>query len=151
MKITEFRNPLEGLDKFDSDLQNFNRVAHNDKMTNDMATMYLRAATHGNKDLLAAWAQCENVHDLMSKPAPTYDEFYAYLLKFSKKVEAAITDDTTTRKTNSANSGYLSPYSPSDDHYDDATDLSSYMGERGDTNTIHDVLLCHNPYKNSNQ
>ena len=96
----------------------------------------MRADTHGNKDLLASWAQYENVHDLMNKPAPTYDEYYAYLLKFSKKVEAAITNDTTSRKANSANSSYLSPYSPADEQYDNATDLSNYMGERGDVDLI---------------
>ena len=112
MKISEFSNPLEGLDKLDSNLQKFNKVSHTDKMTNNMAIMYLRAATHGNKDLLASWAQCENVHDLMNKPAPTYEEYYAYLLKFLKKVEATITDDTTSRKANSANSSYLSLYLP---------------------------------------
>ena len=85
MKITEFKTPLEGLDKFDSDLQKYNRVAHNDQMTDNMAIMYLRAATHGNKDLLASWVQCENAHDLMAKPAPTYEQFYAFLLKFAKK------------------------------------------------------------------
>ena len=98
MKISDFSNPLEGLDKFDSNLQKFNKVSHNDKMSNNLAIMYLQSATHGNKDLLASWAQCENAHDLMNKPAPTNEEYYAYLLKFSKKVEAAITDDTTSRK-----------------------------------------------------
>ena len=141
MKITEFKNPLEGLDKFDSDLQKFNKVSHKDPMSNNMAIMYLRASTHGNKDLLGAWAQCENVHDLMNKAAPMYDEFYAYLLKFSKKVEAAITDNTTSQKANSANSSYLLPYSPSDDQYEDATELNSYMGEQGDVDAIHDFLL----------
>ena len=97
MKISEFSNPLKGLDKFDSNLQKFNKVSHNNKMTNNVAIMYLRVATHDNRDLLASWAQCENIHDLMNKPAPTYEEYYAYLLKFSKKVEAAITDDTTSR------------------------------------------------------
>ena len=107
MKIWEFNNPLEGLDKFDSNLQKFNKVLHNDKMTNNMAIMNLRAATHGNKDLLASWAQCENAHDIMNKPAPTYEEYYAYLLKFLKKIEAAIHNDITSRKANSANSDYL--------------------------------------------
>ena len=41
MKISNSSNPLEGLDKFDSDLQKFNKVSHNDKMTNNLATMYL--------------------------------------------------------------------------------------------------------------
>ena len=66
MKISDCTNPLEGLDKFDSDLQKFNKVSHNDKMSNNLAIMYLRSATHGNKDLLASWAQCENAHDLMN-------------------------------------------------------------------------------------
>ena len=142
MKILEFSNPLEGLDKFDSNLQKFNKVSHTDKMTNNMAIMYLRAATHGNKDLLASWAQCENMHDLMNEPAPTYEEYYAYLLKFLKKVEIAITSNTTSLKANSADSSYLSPYFPANDQYDDATELNSYMGERGDIDTIHDILLC---------
>ena len=54
MKVLEFSNTLEGLDKFDSNLQKSNKVLHNDKMTNNMAIMYLRAATHGDKDLLAS-------------------------------------------------------------------------------------------------
>mmetsp|Transcript_41755 Transcript_41755/g.46613 ORF Transcript_41755/g.46613 Transcript_41755/m.46613 type:complete len:100 (+) Transcript_41755:154-453(+) len=78
----------------------------------------------------------------MGKPAPTYDECYAYMLKFAKKVEAAITNNTTSRKANSTNSSYLSPYSPSDDQYEDTTELNSYMGEQGDVDVIHDVLLC---------
>ena len=142
VKISEFDNPLQGLDKFDSDLQKFNKVSHNNSMTDDLAIMYLRSTTHGSKDLLSAWAQCKTVHDAMGKPAPTYDEFHAYLLKFLKKVEAAITDDTTSQKDNSANSSYLSPYSPSDDQYEDATELNPYMGERGDVDAIHEFLLC---------
>ena len=67
-------------------------------------------------------------------------------MKFSKKVEAAIHNDTTSRKANSATSSYFSPYSPDDDLYKNATDLSSYMGERGDVDTIHDVLLCNKAF-----
>ena len=142
MKISDFSTPLEDLNKFDSNLQKFNKVSHNDKMTNNMTIMYLRSATHGNKDLLASWAQCENVHNIMNLPAPTYEEYYAYLLKFSKKVEAAINNDTTGQKANNAESDYLSPYSPDDDLYENASELKSYMGERGDVDMIHDILLC---------
>ena len=142
MKITEFENPLQGLDKFDSDLQKFNKVSHCNPMSNELAIMYLRATTHGNKDLLSAWAQCETMHKALKNPAPTYDEFYAYLLKFAKKLEASITNNTTNRKANSAKSSYLWSYLPSDDQYDDATEPFSYMGDRGDVDAIHDVLLC---------
>ena len=98
MKITEFDHPLQGLDRFYSDLQKFNKVSNLNQMPNDLAVMYLRATNHGNKDLLSAWAQCETVHEAMGKPVPTYKKFYAYLLKFAKKVEAAITNNTTSRK-----------------------------------------------------
>ena len=109
MKITEFDHPLQGLDKFDSDLQKFNQVSNLNQMPNDLAVMYLRATTHGNKDFLSAWAQYETMHEAMNKPAPTYNEFYAYVLKFMKKVEAAITGNTTSRKANKAELSYLSP------------------------------------------
>ena len=115
MKITEFDHPLQGLDKFDSNLQKFNKVSRNNKMPDGLAMLYLRSTTHGNKDLLSAWAQCETMHEALNKLAPTYDEFYAYLLKFAKKLEASITDNTTSQKANSAESSYLSPYSPSDE------------------------------------
>ena len=78
----------------------------------------------------------------MNKPTPTYEEMYTYLLRFAKKLEAGITENTTSRKANSAESSYLSPYSPSDDQYEDATELYSYMGERGDVDAILDFLLC---------
>ena len=74
MKITESANPLQGLDLFDSNLQKFNKVSVYNKMSDQLAVMYLRAATFGNKDLLSAWAACETMHEAMNKPAPTYDE-----------------------------------------------------------------------------
>ena len=83
----------------------------------------------------------------MNKPVPTYEEYYAYLLKFSKKVEAAIHDDTTGQKASSAKSDYLSPYSPDDDLYKNASDLKAYMGERGDVDMIHNILLCNQALK----
>ena len=99
MKIMECDNPLQGLDKFDSNLQKFNKASIYNSMPNDLVVMYLRAATYGNKDLLSAWAQCETMHEALNKLAPTYDEFYAYLLKFAKKLEASITDNTTSQKS----------------------------------------------------
>ena len=111
-------------------------------MPDEIAIMYLRSTTHGNEKLLSAWAQCETIHEALNKPASTYQEFYAYLLKFAQKLEAAVTDNTTSRKANSAESSYLSPYSPSDEQYNDTTELLSYMEDQGDVEMIHDVLLC---------
>ena len=60
---------------------------------------------------------------------PTYDQYFEYLMDHSKQLEVAITDINTSRKANSAESSYLSPYSPSDEQYNDATELLSYMGD----------------------
>ena len=62
-KITECDNPLQGLDLYDSNLQKFNKVSVHNNMHNDLAIMYLRAATFGNKDLRSAWAACETFHE----------------------------------------------------------------------------------------
>ena len=85
-------------------------------MPDSLAIMYLKSTTHGNKELLSAWAQCEVVTEAL-KPGttPINDEYYGYMLGYAKKLEAAVTDNTTSRKANSAESGYLSPYSPTDE------------------------------------
>ena len=148
MKIVEFDHPLQGLDKFDPNLQKFNKVSRSNKMPDELAIMYLRSATHSNKELLSAWAQCEIMNEAVNKPAPTYDEYYAYMLKYAKKLEAAVTNNTTSRKANSAESNYLSPYSPSDECYNDATKLLSYMGDQGnDVDMVQDVLICNQALK----
>ena len=46
---------------------------------------------------------------------PTYDQYFEYLMYHAKQLEATITDDNTSRKENVAESGYLEPYSPSDE------------------------------------
>ena len=79
---------------------------------------------------------------------PTYDEYYAYILGFAKKLEAAVTNNTTSRKANIAKLDYLLLYSPSDEYYNDATILSNYMvDQRGDVNMIQDVLQCNQAMK----
>ena len=78
----------------------------------------------------------------------TYDEYFEYMLGYTKKLEVAVTDNTTSRKANVAESDYLLPYSPSDECYNDASDLSSYMVDRGgDMNMMQDILQCNQAIK----
>ena len=67
---------------------------------------------------------------------------------YAKKLEAAVIDNTTSRKENVAKSNYLLPYSPSDKYYDNDAELSSYMVDRGeDVDTIQNVLQCNRAIK----
>ena len=58
---------------------------------------------------------------------PSYDEYYKYLLRYAKKLEVAVENDTPARKTNSSKTDYLTPNSPSDPYFSHASDLSTYM------------------------
>ena len=80
---------------------------------------------------------------------PTYDQYFEYLMDHSKQLEVAITDNKTSRKANAAESDYeMLPYSPSDEFYNEADVLSSFMVDRGgDVDMIHDVLQCNKALK----
>ena len=70
------------------------------------------------------------------------------MLKYAKKLEAAVTDNTTSRKANVAESDYLLPYSPSDECYNDASELLSYMIDQGgDIDMIQGVFQCNQDIK----
>ena len=99
-------------------------------------------ASHGNKELLSAWTQYETMKTTMTPGTiPSYDEYYEYLLGYAKKLEAAVANNTSSRKANSAESDYLTPYSPSDSCYSNATDLLTFMSDQGDdVDMIQDVL-----------
>ena len=78
--------------------------------------MYLKSATHGNEELLSAWVQCEAVTEALKRgTTPTYEEYFGYMLGYAKKLEAAVTNNTTSHKANSAESDILLPYSPLDE------------------------------------
>ena len=63
-------------------------------------------------------------------------------------IEAAVTNNTTSRKANSAKSDYLLPYSPSDECYNDATDLSNHMVDQGrDADMTQGILQCNQGMK----
>jgi len=51
-------------------------------------------------------------------------------------------------KANIAESDNMQPYSPSDECYNEAADLSNYMAYQGnDVDMIQDVLLCNTAMK----
>ena len=80
---------------------------------------------------------------------PTYDQYFEYLMDHSKQLEVATADDKTSCKANVAESGCeILPYSLSDEFYDEADVLSSFMVDQGgDVDMIHDFLQCNKALK----
>ena len=95
-----------------------------------MAVMLLEAATCGNSDLLSAWTQRKCMKEELTPggPPPTYDEYYKYLLQYAKHLEVSVEINTPARKANSSKTDYLTQNSPSDPDFNQASDLSSFMG-----------------------
>ena len=112
-KIVAFDTPTKGLDTFDSYLTKFNKISPaNSQMPDNLAIMYLQAATSGNTNLLSAWMQCECMKEQMTPGGHSYDEYYKYLLGYAKKLEVAVESNTPALKANSSKTDYLTPNSP---------------------------------------
>lgn len=60
-----------------------------------------------------------------------------------KKIEDNIINNSSSRKVNVAETDFLEPYFPADDHYAEESNLLSYMRACGkDVYMIHDFLNC---------
>ena len=56
--------------------------------------------------------------------------------------------ENVKRKVNQAETSYfMDSYEPEDSYYDEATDLAVYMGDRGDVDSIQDMLQCSGAYR----
>ena len=149
LKIVVFDTPTKRLDTFDSYLTKFNKISPiSGQIPNSLAVMYLQAATCGNIDLLSIWTQCETIKKQMTRggPTPSYDEYYKYMLQYAKKLEVAVERNTPALKTNSSKTAYLTPYSPSDPFFSQATDPSTYMVSQ-EVDVIQYILQCNQALK----
>ena len=120
MEIVDYDTPTKGLDTFDSYLTQYNKISPvGSTMPDNMAVMYLEAATCGNSDLLSAWTQRKCMKEELTPggPTPTYDEYYKYLLQYAKKMEVSVEINTPARKANSSETDYLTQNSPSDPNF----------------------------------
>mmetsp|Transcript_41757 Transcript_41757/g.46622 ORF Transcript_41757/g.46622 Transcript_41757/m.46622 type:complete len:175 (+) Transcript_41757:754-1278(+) len=150
MRVATFDSLTQCLNVFDTKLEKFNGISTT-SLPDPMAIAFLKSTVQGNTALLSAWASCDTIQASMSADTiSTYDQYFEYLMDQLKQLEITITNNNTSRKANSAESSYLSPYSPSDEQYNDATELFCYMGDRRDVDmgkrgvvdSIHDFLLC---------
>ena len=72
---------------------------------------------------------------------PTYNDYHKYLLLIAKKLEISVEFNTPARKANSAETDYLSQNLPSDPDFQQASDLSAYMGIQ-DADYTQYILEC---------
>ena len=133
MKIVDYDTPTKGLDTFDTYLTQYNKISSvGSTMPDNMAVMYLEAATCGNSDLLSAWTQRKCIKEELTSdgPTPTYDEYYRYLLQYAKKLEVSVEINTPAHKANSSETDYLTQNSPFNSNFSQASDLSSFIGNQ---------------------
>ena len=64
-----------------------------------------------------------------------------YLVSHTEKLEESSIDNSG-RKANEVQTSFLDSYIPDDSHYEEATDLTTYMGERN-VDMIQSTLECY--------
>ena len=128
------------METFDTKLEKSNQLSP-DKTHISKAIRFLKTATSGNDQLLHASACCDMIKETNSPGvAPTNQEYYTFVMCICEKLEYTVIDNSTGGKVNVARLDFLHPYSPDDDNYDEATELSLYMGARGiDINIMYDI------------
>ena len=143
LKVSDFTSSTVFLDEFDSKLAKFNKLFDSSQqMPDKMSTSFLLQASHGNTELRNAWATKRTIClNTIPVTVPTYTDYFEYLMFHSKQLEASIVDNTSTRKVNSSETDYLSQNSPSDPDYQQANDLSNYMGIQ-DADMVQYTLEC---------
>ena len=142
LKVSNFTSSTIFLDKFDSKVEQFNKLSPNDKMPEKLVIGFLLSASHGNSELRNAWATKQTIYQ-STTPAtvPTYAEYFDYLMFHSKQLEASVSNNTSTQQANSSETDYLSQNSPSDPDYQQASDLSDYMDVQ-DADFVQYTLEC---------
>ena len=142
MKVSKFTSSSEFLDEFDSKVEQFNELNLSNPMPEKMTIGFLLSASHGNTELRNAWATKRSICQSTTPPTvPSYAEYFEYLMFHSKQLEASVVDNGAVRKANTAETDYLGHDSPSDPDYQQADDLSSFMGVQ-DADFIQHVLEC---------
>ena len=48
--------------------------------------------------------------------APTYQEYYDFLISTAEKLEDSIINNSSSQKVNVAETNFLEPYTPAEDH-----------------------------------
>ena len=100
-------------------------------MTTSLVIGSLKTTTSGNDQFLHAWVLCDTIKESTNAGHPTYQEYHDFLMSTGEKPEDSIINNCSSRKVNVAETDFLEPYTPVDDHYAEATDLSLYMGAQG--------------------
>ena len=142
MTIATSKSRSDFLEEFDKTLTKFDKVSA-DKMPESQKIGLLRRAVNANEQLLQAWSTVETIIANGNKAGTpiSYHTYMDYLVQHSDMLDEGALNNTTL-KANKSQSNYMESYEPQDSYFDDATDLSAYMGEQTDVDELQHTLLC---------
>ena len=98
---------------------------------------------NANEQLLQAWSAVETIIANGNKAGTpiSYQTYMDYLVQHSDMLDEGALNNTTL-KANKTQVYYMESYAPQDSYFDDAADLSAYMGEQTDVDELQHTLLC---------
>ena len=103
----------------------------------------LRRAGNSNDQLLQAWSAVETIIANSSTAGTntpiTYKKYMDYLVQHADMLEEGAMNNTN-RKANKMNTYDMDSYDLNHSYYDEATDLSTYMGNLGDVDALQYTL-----------
>ena len=142
MTIASSKSRSDFLEEFDKTLTKFDKVSA-DKMPNSQKLGLLRRAVNANEQLLQAWSAVETIiaNGNQAGTPISYKTYMDYLVQHSDMLDEGALNNTTL-KANKSQSNYMESYEPQDLYFDDAADLSAYMGEQTDVDELQHTLLC---------
>lgn len=143
MKDPEFPTITKSSKCFDAKLEKINKLSV-DPMTTSLAIGFPKTEISGNDQLLYTWVLCDTIRESADTGvATTYQDYYDFFMSTAEKLEDSIINNSSSLKVNVVKTDFLEPYTPADDHYTEAIDLSLYMGAQGtDVDMIHGFLNC---------
>ena len=143
MTIASAASKCAFLEAFDTAVEKYDEISP-DKMHSSHKIGLLKKACLPDKDLLQAWTAVEQIFiNKSTGTAITYEEYWDYLVSVLESLLEKGIKDKVHQKVNVADTSYyMDSYIPDDSYYDEAADLSTYMGELGDVDALQYTLQC---------
>ena len=138
MKISDAKSQTSFFEEFDTILEKFDKVLAN-KMPTSQNISLLKQVAHADKRLSQA---CTAVRTIVSHGiVTTYEKYMENLVSYSEIIEASVVNNSK-RKVNTADTHFMESYLSEDSYYDEASELVAFMGDRGDVDSIQNILGC---------
>lgn len=128
MTIASSASRCDFLEDFDTNREKYDEIFP-DKMHSSHKIGLLKKACLADRELLQAWTAVEQIFiNKGTRTATTYEEYWDYLVSVWENLEKGIKDKVQRKANVADNLYYTDSYLPDDPYYDEASDLSAYMG-----------------------